>query len=337
MSAAPLVLGFETSCDETAVAVTRGLEILSNVLASQVDQHARFGGVVPEVAARAHVEAIRSLTHTALRTAGVHSMDLEAVAATQGPGLAGALMVGFSYGKALAWALGIPFVGIDHMEGHLFAPRLEHEAYAPPAVVLLASGGHSQIVHMEDWGEYRTIGSTIDDAAGEAFDKLARFLGLGFPGGPAIDAESDGGDPGAIDFPRALPDRPFDLSFSGLKTSVVTYVRRHHEAGTLPGIPDIAASVQEAIVDVLVTKTMNVAEETGVPTVAGGGGVLANRRLRARLAEECTHRGLELFLPSPALCTDNGAMIGAAAAFRLERGEKTAADAEIDASQRLGA
>ncbi len=335
MSDSPLVLGFETSCDETAVAVTRGFEVLSNVMASQVDDHARFGGVVPEVAARAHVEAIRSLTHAALREAGVHSMDLAAVAATQGPGLAGALMVGFSYGKALAWALQVPFVGIDHMEGHLFAPRLEHDEYQPPAVVLLASGGHSQIIHMRDWGSYETLGATIDDAAGEAFDKLARFLGLGYPGGPAIDAESDDGDPRVVRFPRALPDRPFDFSFSGLKTAVVTYVRRHHAAGTLPAMPDIAASVQEAIVDVLVTKTLNAAEETGVPTVAAGGGVLANRRLRVRLAEECDARGLRLFLPSPALCTDNGAMIGAAAAFRLGRGESTSAEAEIDSSRRL--
>jgi N6-L-threonylcarbamoyladenine synthase len=246
-------------------------------------------------------------------------------------------MVGFSYGKALAWALDIPFIGIDHMEGHLFAPRLEHEGYGPPAVVLLASGGHSQIVHMSQWGSYQTIGSTIDDAAGEAFDKLARFLGLGFPGGPAIDAESEGGDPAAIDFPRALPDRPFDFSFSGLKTSVVTYVRKHHAAGTLAAMPDIAASVQEAIVDVLVAKTMNAAEETGVPTVAGGGGVLANRRLRERLSRECARRGLDLYLPSPRLCTDNGAMIGAAAAFRLDRGETTPIGAEIDSSRRLGA
>ena len=332
---APLVLGLETSCDETGVAVVRGTELLSNVLASQVEEHARFGGVVPEVAARAHVEAIRSLTHRALRDAGVHSHDLEAVAATQGPGLAGALMVGFSYGKALAWALGVPFLGIDHMEGHLFAPRLEFEEYGPPAVALLASGGHSQVVHFSDWGEYETLGSTIDDAAGEAFDKLARFLGLGFPGGPAIDRMSEGGDPEAVRFPRALSDRPFDLSFSGMKTAVITYVRERHRAGDLPVIADLCASIQEAIVDVLVEKTMNAVEHTGATAVGGGGGVLANRRLRERLGAACAERGVSLFLPSPILCTDNGAMIAAAAAFRLGRGERTPLDAEVDSSMRL--
>lgn len=331
----PIILGLETSCDETAAAVVRGRQLLSNVMSSQVDRHARFGGVVPEVAARAHVEAIRSLTHRALREAGVHQMDLDAVAATRGPGLAGALMVGFSYGKALAWALGLPFLGIDHMEGHLFAPRFEHEEYGPPAVVLLASGGHSQIVHMTGWGEYSTLGGTIDDAAGEAFDKLARFLGLGYPGGPAIDAEAGEGDAGAVRFPRALPDRPFDFSFSGLKTAVVTHVRKAHAAGDLAPIPDLAASIQEAIVDVLVDKTFNAVEETGVAAVAGGGGVLANRRLRTRLAEEAERRGVGLFLPSPDLCTDNGGMIAAAAGFRLESGEVTDLGADIDSSLRL--
>ena len=238
----PIVLGVETSCDETGVAVVRGDEVLSNVLSSQVEAHARFGGVVPEVAARAHVEAIRALTHRALARAGVHPMDLDAIAATRGPGLAGALMVGFSYGKAMAWAMSKPFLGIDHMEGHLFAPRLEGPEYRPPAVVLLASGGHSQIVHMPDWGVYEVMGSTIDDAAGEAFDKLARFLGMGFPGGPAIDRAAEGGNPKAVRFPRALPDRPFDFSFSGLKTSVTTFVRTHHRAGTLPPMADLAAS-----------------------------------------------------------------------------------------------
>jgi N6-L-threonylcarbamoyladenine synthase len=331
-----LVLGIETSCDETAVGVVRGTTMLSNVLSSQVDAHARFGGVVPEVAARAHVEAIRSLSHRALAAAGVHPLDLDAVAATRGPGLAGALMVGFSYGKALAWALGKPFIGVDHMEGHLFAPRVEHEGFAPPAVVLLASGGHSQIVYMRDWGAYEVLGSTIDDAAGEAFDKLARFMGLGFPGGPAIDRASQRGDPDAVRFPRALPDRPHDFSFSGLKTAVVTYIREHHAAGTLPPPADLAASIQEAIVAVLVDKTMNAVESTGARIVAGGGGVLANRRLRARLAEEAERRGVDLLLPSAALCTDNGVMIGAAGSFRFDRGERTAPDADVDSSLRLG-
>jgi N6-L-threonylcarbamoyladenine synthase len=332
----PLILGLETSCDETAAAVVRGREVLSSVLASQVDVHARFGGIVPEVAARAHVEAIRSLTHRALRDAGVHPVDLDAVAATRGPGLAGALMVGFAYGKTLAWALAKPFLGIDHMEGHLFAPRLEHEDYGPPVVAILASGGHSQIVLMRDWGDYETLGSTIDDAAGEAFDKLARFLGLGFPGGPAIDRESEGGDPGSVAFPRALADRPYDFSFSGLKTAVTTYVRRAHKEGTLPSMADLCASVQEAVVDVLVDKTFNAVDAMGVPAVAGGGGVLANRRLRERLEREAKRRGVAVYLPSPAMCTDNGAMIAAAAAFHYGRGESTAADAEIDASLSLG-
>lgn len=222
------------------------------------------------------------------------------------------------------------------MEGHLFAPRLEHADFRPPAVVVLASGGHSQIVHMRDWGDYEVMGSTIDDAAGEAFDKLARFLGLGFPGGPAIDATSEGGDPDAVDFPRALPDRPYDFSFSGLKTSVTTYIRKHHEAGTLPPMADLTASIQEAIIDVLVSKTFNAVEATGVPAVAGGGGVLANRRLRSRLVEEAERREIALFLPSPALCTDNGAMVAAAGVFRLERGEIGPLDGDVDSSLRLG-
>ena len=191
----PLVLAFETSCDETAVAVTEGTRVLSNVLSSQVEMHARFGGVVPEVAARAHVEAIRSLTHRALREAGVHPDSLDGIAATRGPGLVGSLLVGFSFAKAMAWSRGLPFLGVDHMEGHLFAPRLDFDDFRPPGVVLLASGGHSQVVLINGWGDYRVLGQTIDDAAGEAFDKLARFMGLGFPGGPAIDALSENGRP----------------------------------------------------------------------------------------------------------------------------------------------
>lgn len=331
----PTVLAFETSCDETAVAVVRGTEVLSNVLSSQVALHARFGGVVPEVAARAHVESIRQLTHRALNDAGVHPDDLDGVAATQGPGLAGALLVGFSFAKAMAWARQLPFIAVDHMEGHLFAPRIEHADFEPPAVITLASGGHSQVVLMRDWGTYEVLGQTIDDAAGEAFDKLARFMGLGYPGGPAIDEISTDGDPDAVRFPRPLADRRYDVSFSGLKTSVVTYVRKHQAAGTLPPIEDVAASLQEAIVDVLVTKTLNAVEDHDVPRIAAGGGVLANRRLRARLSDEADARGIALHLPSPRLCTDNGAMIGAAGSYWLERGMYSAWSSQIDINSRL--
>jgi N6-L-threonylcarbamoyladenine synthase len=332
----PLVLAFETSCDETAVAVVRGTEVLSSVLSSQVELHARFGGVVPEVAARAHVESIRSLTHRALVESGVHPADLDGVAATAGPGLVGALLVGHSFAKATAWARQLPFIGVDHMEGHLMAPRVEFPEYVPPAVVLLASGGHSQIVHIDDWGDYRVLGETIDDAAGEAFDKLARLMGLGYPGGPAIDAAATGGDPRAVSFPRALPDRPYHLSFSGLKTSVMTFLQKSQAAGELPPLADVAASVQEAIVDVLVDKAFRAVDDTGVKVIGAGGGVLANRRLRQRMEEEAVARGVSLCLPSPSFCTDNAAMIGVAGAHWLNRGHFTDWAVGVDPGRRLG-
>lgn len=333
----PIVLGIETSCDETGVAVLEGMEVRSSVLSSQVEEHARFGGVVPEVAARAHVEAIRPLAHKAITKAGIHPSQLDAVAVTRGPGLVGALTVGYAYGKSLAYSLGKPLYGIDHMEGHLFAPRLAFAGYEPPAIVLLASGGHSQIVHVKAWGDYEILGGTIDDAAGEAFDKLARYMGLGFPGGPAIDKDSETGDPDAIKFPRALRDRPFDFSFSGLKTSVITYLDKAKAAGELPSRADVSASIQEAIIDALVAKTFNAVDETGVEVVGAGGGVLANRRLREKLALEAEKHGVQLFVPEPELCTDNGAMIASVAVDRLEQGKNPDPwSLDVDPSMVLG-
>jgi len=332
----PLVLGFETSCDETGVAVVRGTSVLANIISSQVDLHARFGGVVPEVAARAHVESIRGLTHRALGEAGVHPDDLDGIAATQGPGLIGPLLVGFSFAKAMAWARQLPFVGVDHMEGHLMAPVLDDAGFEPPAIVLLASGGHSELVRVDEWGQYQVLGGTIDDAAGEAFDKIARYMGLGYPGGPAIDRLARQGDPDAIRFPRPLRDRPFDFSFSGLKTAVITHLEKARADGALPAIADVAASVQEAIVDSLVDKTFAAVEMTGIERVGTGGGVIANSRLRERLTAEADRRGVELFIPAMEYCTDNGAMIAAVGARLLRTGDFTAWSAGVDPNLRLG-
>lgn len=326
-----LVLGLETSCDETAAAVVRGgREVLSNMIASQAELHAPFGGVVPEIAARAHVERMPVVIDQALRDAGVAMRDLDAVAATRGPGLIGALLVGFATGKAMASALGVPFCGVHHIEGHVLASVLSAEKAEPPYVALIVSGGHTSLLAVREFGVYESLGETLDDAAGEAFDKIARFLDLGYPGGPAIDRLSTKGDPAAIDFPRALSGDGLDFSYSGLKTAVVRYVKRAEAAGETTKRADVAASFQEAVVDVQVEKTLRAAAEQRLDTIVLGGGVAANTRLRERLGAEAERAGLRLVVPEPNLCVDNGAMIAAAGYFRLASGESTPLDASAD-------
>ncbi len=329
------VLGIETSCDETAVGVVQsGTNVLSNVVASQADLHARFGGVVPEIAARAHVEHMQPVIDRSLRDANVTMRELDAIAATRGPGLIGALLVGYATGKALSAALGVPFCGVHHLEGHIFAGVLDH-AVEPPFIALVVSGGHTSLFSVRELGSYEMLGETLDDAAGEAFDKIARFLGLGYPGGPAIDRLAKRGNADAIAFPRALSGQGLDFSFSGLKTAVVRHVRRAEESGERAVRSDVAASFQEAIVDVQVEKAIRAAESAGISTIVAGGGVAANSRLRARLSAEAEARGLRFFVPAPRLCVDNGAMIAAAGHFRLRRGESTPLDAPADASLKL--
>jgi N6-L-threonylcarbamoyladenine synthase len=307
------ILGIETSCDETAAAVVDGGRVVrSSVVASQT-QHAEFGGVVPEVASRAHVDVITSVLADALVEAGVDYGDLDAVAACHGPGLAGALLVGVSAAKAIAVAHDIPYIGVNHLEGHLYAAQLEDPELEPPMLVLLVSGGHTMLVHVEEHGRYRIMGQTVDDAAGEAFDKVARFLGLGYPGGPVIDRLAADGDPYAIPFPRPMLAEGFDFSFSGLKTAVITRVRAHPD----DDVADLAASFQAAVVDVLARKLERAADEVGAKVVALGGGVAANRALRARVADDAERAGRQSFLPSRAFCTDNAAMIAAAGWYRL--------------------
>jgi N6-L-threonylcarbamoyladenine synthase len=314
------VLGIETSCDETAAAVVDGAgAVLASVVSSQVDVHAAYGGVVPELASRAHLELVGPVVRQALGEAGLEVTagvaPVGAVAATVGPGLIGALLVGSSYAKGLALAWGVPFVGVNHLEGHCFAALVDHgDDLAWPLVVLLVSGGHTLLVAMDGPGRYRLLGQTLDDAAGEAFDKVARFLGLGYPGGPAIERAAAQGDPTAFAFPRALVDQGLDLSFSGLKTAVVQAVRRQPDAADA----DVAASFQQAVVDVLVRKTMRAAEQVGAGGVCLAGGVAANGPLRRAAAVACEEGGLPLFVPSRAMCTDNAAMVAAAGRWQLE-------------------
>ncbi|MET0145297.1 MAG: tRNA (adenosine(37)-N6)-threonylcarbamoyltransferase complex transferase subunit TsaD [Ilumatobacteraceae bacterium] len=309
-----LVLGIETSCDETAAAlVMGGSDVLSSVVSSQIELHATFGGVVPEIASRAHLELLNPVVARAIVEAGVDERRIDAVACTVGPGLIGALLVGVSAAKALALAWDVPFVGVNHLEAHLYAALLDDPSIELPIVVLLVSGGHTMLVEMQAPGRYRLLGQTIDDAAGEAFDKVARFLGLGYPGGPAVERVAVDGDRDAIDFPRAMRNDGLDFSFSGLKTAVMNHVRSHPDVDTA----DVAASFQAAVVDVLVHKARRASAEVGAKGLALGGGVAANSALREALLDACSDDGLHGYLPGRAMCTDNAAMIAAAGWYRL--------------------
>ena len=315
-SADHAILGIETSCDETAASVVvDGATILSSVVSSQVDLHARYGGVVPEVASRAHTELITPVIAQALVEAGRRGPDLRAVAATYGPGLIGSLLVGVSAAKALALTWGVPFIGVNHLEGHLYAGLLEEPDLEFPLVVLLVSGGHTMLVEMVDHGRYRLLGQTVDDAAGEAFDKVARYLDLGYPGGPIIDGLAAQGDPTAIAFPRPMLHDGYDFSFSGLKTAVINHVRNHPDVSA----EDVAASFQAAVVDVLLAKAVRAAADVGATAICLAGGVAANSELRERTLDHSVSSGIRAFVPSRSMCTDNAAMIATAAWWRLER------------------
>jgi N6-L-threonylcarbamoyladenine synthase len=314
----PLVLGIETSCDETGVGIVRGHTLLADAVASSVDSHARFGGVVPEVASRAHLEAMVPTVHRALATAGVKLSDVDAIAVTAGPGLAGALLVGVAAAKAYALAAGKPLYGVNHLAAHVAVDTLEHGPLPAPAIALLVSGGHSSLLRVDDLTAGVTpLGATIDDAAGEAFDKVARLLGLPFPGGPHVDREARSGSSVAIAFPRGLTGprdlagHRYDFSFSGLKTAVARWVEARERAGEPVPVADVAASFQEAVVDVLTAKAVAACREQGVDTLVVGGGVAANSRLRALAESRCEAAGIVLRVPRPGLCTDNGAMVAA--------------------------
>ena len=309
-----LVLAIETSCDETAASVVMGgNDVLSSIVSSQIDIHARFGGVVPEVASRAHLEALIPVVNAAIEEAGVLPSRIDVVAATAGPGLIGALLVGVSAAKSLALVWDKPFVGVNHLEAHLYAGLLDDPTLEFPLIVLLVSGGHTMIIEMRGHGDYTVLGRTIDDAAGEAYDKVARFLNLGYPGGPVIDRIAAEGNPHAVEFPRAMQHEGLDVSFSGLKTAVMNHVRRNPDISNV----DIAASFQAAVVDVLCIKTIRAAQQIGAKGIVLGGGVSANSSLRAEMTRRGNEAGYKVALPSRAMCTDNAAMIAAAAWHRL--------------------
>ena len=327
-----VILGIETSCDETAAAiVVDGRQVLANVVSSQVDLHARYGGVVPEIAGRAHESLLTPVIAEAMVEAGVTDDDIDVVAATHGPGLIGSLLIGVSAAKALALGWGLPFIGINHHEAHLYAALIEEPEMEFPLVVMLVSGGHTMLIEFQDHGRYKLLGATVDDAAGEACDKVARYLGLGYPGGPVIDRLSQEGDPNAIKFTPPMRNEGLNFSFSGLKTAVVNYVRQHPDVETA----DVAASFQSAVVDVLTHKARKAAREIGAKGICLAGGVAANSELREKTLDMCVEDGIQGFLPSRAMCTDNAAMVAATAWWRMQSEGQSPLDLGADPNLKL--
>ncbi len=308
------ILGIESSCDETAAAVVRGgREVLSNVISSQIDIHTVYGGVVPEIASRLHCEQINGVIKMALKEADMSFKDIDAIAVTKGPGLVGALLVGVSEAKAIAYALDKPLVGVNHIEGHIAANYITHKELEPPYVCLVVSGGHTHLAAVKDYRSFELIGRTYDDAAGETFDKVARAVGLGYPGGPKVDRAARSGNPSAIEFPRGeVREHPYDFTFSGLKSAVLNYINLANMKKEEINVPDLCASFQESVTDSLVSRTVNCAKELGIRRVAMAGGVSSNSALRAKLTAECERRGFDCYYPEPVYCTDNAAMIASA-------------------------
>lgn len=333
-----LILAIESSCDETAAAVVKnGREVLSNVISSQIDLHTLYGGVVPEIASRKHIEKINQVIEQALQEANTPLKDMDAIAVTYGPGLVGALLVGVSAAKAISFATDIPLVGVHHIEGHISANYIENKELEPPFVCLVVSGGHSHLVAVKDYGEYEIIGRTRDDAAGEAFDKVARAIGLGYPGGPKIDKVSKEGNPEAIHFPRAkVSESEYDFSFSGLKSAVLNYLNSCQMKGETYNQADVAASFQKAVVDVLVEHSLQAVKTYGLKKFAIAGGVASNSTLRKAFEEECAKRDIEFYHPSPIYCTDNAAMIGAAGYYEYKKGVRSTLDLNAVPNLKLG-
>jgi tRNA N6-adenosine threonylcarbamoyltransferase len=333
-----VILAIESSCDETSAAIViNGREVLSNVISSQIEIHEKFGGVVPEVASRKHIEVINAVVEEALEKANMKLSDLDAIGVTYGPGLVGALLVGLQYAKGLAYSLDLPLIGVNHIEGHICANFIEHKDLKPPFVSLVVSGGHTFIVYVKDYGEYEIIGETRDDAAGEAYDKVARAIGLGYPGGPKIDKLSKEGDPNSISFPRArFHDDTLDFSFSGLKSAVLNYLNKKSMLNEEVNTADVAASFQKAVVEVLTDNAMVTCEKRGIDRIAIAGGVASNSGLRENWINKGNEKGIKILFPSLELCTDNAAMIGSAAYYQWELGNVSTMDLNAKPNLKLG-